>query len=41
MDDLLDDDTFLVGFCLVPESYESSKNVSIESSEEEEDEEID
>ena len=41
MDDLLDDDTGLVGFCLVPESYESSDDISYESSEDDEDEELD
>ena len=38
VDDLLDDVTGLVGFCLVPESDESSDNVSNESSEYNEDE---
>ena len=38
MDDLLDDITGLVGFCLVTESYESYENVSEESYEENEDE---
>ena len=37
MYDLLDDITGLVGFCLVPESYESSENVSNKSSEGNED----
>ena len=32
MDDLLDEDTDLVWFCLVPESDDSSNNVSNESS---------
>ena len=41
MDYLLDDVTGLVGFFLVPESYESSDNVSEESSEDDEDEESD
>ena len=41
MDDLLDDVTGLVGFCLVPESFESSYNVSKDSYEDEEDEELD
>ena len=41
MDDLLDDITGLVGFCLVPESDESSEYVSNESSEEDEDKESD
>ena len=41
MYDLLDNDTGLVGFCLVPNSYESSENVSDESSEDNEDEESD
>ena len=41
MDDLLDDVTGLVGFCLVPESGDSSENVSDNSSEDDEDEESD
>ena len=41
MDDLLDDVTGLVGFCLVPESDDSSDNVSNESSKEDEEEESD
>ena len=41
MDDLLDDDTGLVGFCLVPESDESSKDVSDASSEEDKGKESD
>ena len=36
VDDLLDEDTGLVGFSLVPESDESSDNVSDESSEDDE-----
>ena len=39
--DLLDDANSLVGFCLVPESDESSDNVSDKSSEDDEDEESD
>ena len=38
MDDLLDDVTGLVGFCLVTESDESSDNVSNESYEHDEEE---
>ena len=41
MDYLLDEVTGLVGFCLVPELYESSDNVSNESSEVNEDKESD
>ena len=41
MDDLLDDVTGLVGFCLVPESDESSDNDYNESSKDDEDEESD
>ena len=41
VDDLLDDVTGLVGFCLVPESDELSENVSNESFEDDEDEESD
>ena len=41
LDDLLDDVTGLVGFCLVPESDELSDNDSKESSEDDEDEEPD
>ena len=41
MDALLDDDTGLVGFCLVPESDKSSEDVFNKSSEEDEDEESD
>ena len=41
MYDLLDDFTALVGICLVPESDESSKDVSDESSEVDEDKESD
>ena len=41
MDDLLDDVSGLVGFCLVPESDESFDDVSDESSEDNEDEESD
>ena len=41
VDDLLHDITGLVGFCLVLELYESSNNVSDESSEDNEDEESD
>ena len=41
MYDLLDDVTGLVGFCLGPESDESSDYVSNESSEDDEDEESD
>ena len=39
LDDLLDDVTGLVGFCLIPESYESSRDVYNESSKDDEDEE--
>ena len=41
MDDLLDDVTGLVGYFLVPESYESSENVSNDFSDDVEDEESD
>ena len=41
MDDLLDDVTGLAGFCLVPESYESSDDIFNKSSEDDEDEESD
>ena len=41
MDDLLDEDTGLVGFCLVPESDESPENVSDKSFEDKEDDESD
>ena len=41
MDDLLDEVTSLVGFCLVPGSDESSDDVFNESSEVDEDEESD
>ena len=41
MDDLFDDVTGVVGFCLVPESDESSDNVSNKSYEDDEDEESD
>ena len=41
MDDLLDEDTGLVGFCLVPESDDSSDDVYDGSSEYKEDEESD
>ena len=41
MDDLLDDVNGLVHFCLVPESYESSDDVSDELSEDDEDEKSD
>ena len=41
MDYLLDDNTGLVGFCLVPELDESSNYVSNESNEDEKDEESD
>ena len=41
MDDLLYDVTGLVGFCLVPESDESSEDVSNKSTEDNEDEESD
>ena len=37
VDDLLDDVTGLLGFCLVPESYDSSDIFYKESSEENED----
>ena len=37
LNDLLDDKTSLVGFCLVPESYDSSNDVSDEPSEDNED----
>ena len=41
VDDLLDVLTGLVGFCLVPESDESSGDVSNDSSKDDEDEESD
>ena len=41
MDDLLDNNTGLVDYCLVPESYESLDDVSEESYEDEEDKESD
>ena len=41
MDDLLDDVTVLVGFSLLPESDESSDNVSKKLSEDDEDKESD
>ena len=41
MDYLLDDNTGLVGFCLVPDSDESSNDVSEDSFEENEGEESD
>ena len=40
MDDLLNDVTVLVGICLLPESDESSDNVSNKSSEDEDSDEI-
>ena len=40
VDDLLDDVTVLVGFCLVPESDGSSENIFKESSDDDEDEEL-